>query len=170
MLNVPINRALSLSPWFLHHRTWCTGFVWPVCLSVGVSYLTALLPQTVTLRMLFMTRALVYQTPLDLLAFSLYAKGSSEGPCYFVLQDRGMTLPNRGETFYVLFYFIFKGRPSKPNKYILRIWDKCFLNKIQVNPCHPTHSECHTVSSRVRKTKFTLKHQYFHTPWGEMLS
>ena len=108
-------------------------------------------------------------TPRSVSIFSI-CKGSSEGPCYFVLQDKGMTLPNRGETFYVLFYFIFKGRPSKPNKYILRIWDKCFLNKTQVNPRHPTHSECHTVSSRVRKTKFTLKHQYFHTPWGEMLS
>lgn len=61
LLNVAINQALGLSPWFLHHRTWCRGLVLSVCLSVRSLILTAVLPQTATLRMLLMTRVLVPQ-------------------------------------------------------------------------------------------------------------
>ena len=107
-------------------------------------------------------------TPRSVNIFSI-CKGSSEEPCYFVLQIRGMTFPN-GRNLFMYYFISFKGRPSKPNKCTLQIWDKCLLNKTQVNSCHPTHSECHTVSSCIKKTKFILKHQYFHTPWGEVMS
>ena len=105
LLNVPVNRALSLSPWFLHHRTWCRGFVWSVCLSVGISYLTAVLPQTVTLRMLFMTKALVSQTPLDLLTFSLFARAVQRSPVTLFSRLGVWPFLTGKKPFYVFFYF-----------------------------------------------------------------
>ena len=57
----------------------------------------------------------VPNTPRSVNIFSI-CKGSSEGPCYFVLQIRGMTFPNRGETFSVLFYFFLKeGQANQTN-------------------------------------------------------
>ena len=92
-------------------------------------------------------------TPRSVNIFSI-CKGSSEGPCYFVLQIRGMTFPNRGETFYVFFFFFFKGRPSKPNKYTLRIWDKCLLSKITGTflSSHPLRTSYSFFSCKENKT------------------
>lgn len=116
LLNVPINRALSLSPWFLHHRTWCRGVVWSVCLSVKdlLSYCCPSSDSNIK-DTFYDQGAGIPNTPRSVNIFSI-CKGSSE-PCYFVLQIRGMTFPNRGGGGNLfMYYFIFFKKEGQANQ------------------------------------------------------